>query len=222
MDWRNLSMCIHCNYYVELMLFSDTYKEIKSATKEIYKEKGSKFIAYAFTVYSEDEVKEKLEEIKRIEHSARHHCYAYILHSDKSAQRTNDDGEPSSTAGKPILGRILASDLTNILIIVVRYFGGIKLGVPGLIRSYKTVAADAITNATIITKTIKEYYEVRFKYPQMNDVMRLVKESDLEVVDTDLQIDCRLIFAVPKSKEEMVIETFKKDHELSIKFVKTI
>ena len=204
------------------MLFSDKYKEIKSNTTGIYKEKGSKFIAYAFPIYSEDEVKEKLEEVKKIEHSARHHCYAYILHSDKSAQRAKDDGEPSSTAGKPILGQILSNDLTNILIVVVRYFGGVKLGVPGLIRSYKTAASDAITDATIITKTIKEHYEVSFKYPQMNDVMRLVKEFDLEVINKDFQIECKIIFAVPKSKANSIVEAFKKSHELKIRYLKTI
>ncbi len=107
------------------MLFSDKYKEIKSNTTGIYKEKGSKFIAYAYPVYSEEQVKEKLEEVKKLEHSARHHCYAYVLHADKSAQRANDNGEPSSTAGNPILGQIQSNDLTNILIIVVRYFGGV-------------------------------------------------------------------------------------------------
>ena len=203
-------------------MIEDKYKEVKNHTTGIYKEKGSKFIAYSYPVYSEEEVKEKLEEVRKLEHSARHYCYAYILNPDKSAQRANDDGEPSSTAGKPILGQILSNDLTNILIVVVRYFGGVKLGFPGLIRSYKTAAAEAILEATIITKTIKEQYEVSFKYPQMNDVMRLIKEYDLEVVNTDFQIDCKLIFAVPKSKEEMVIEAFKKNHELSIKYVKTI
>ena len=204
------------------MLFSDKYKEIKSNTTGIYKEKGSKFIAYAFPVYSKDEVKEKLEEVKKIEHSARHHCYAYILHPDKSAQRANDDGEPSSTAGKPILGQILSNDLTNILIVVVRYFGGVKLGVPGLIRSYKTAASDAITDATIITKTIKEHYQVDFKYPQMNDVMRIVKEYTLEIVNTDFQIDCNLIFAVAKSKTDKVIDAIKKNHTLKIEYLKTV
>jgi len=203
-------------------MFDDTYKEVKSHTTGIYKEKGSKFIAYSYPVYSEQEVKERLEEVKKLEHSARHHCYAYLLHADKSALRVNDDGEPSSTAGKPILGQIQANDLTNILIIVVRYFGGVKLGVPGLIRSYKTAAAAAISDATIITKTIKEHYKVDFKYPQMNDVMRIVKEYDLEIVNTDFQIDCNLIFAVPKSKSETVVSTFQKNHALSIKYLKTI
>ncbi|OUV69702.1 MAG: YigZ family protein [Flavobacteriales bacterium TMED123] len=201
-------------------MFEDTYKEIKTPTTGIYKEKGSKFIAYSYPAYSEEEVKDKIEEVKKTENAGRHYCYAYVLNPDKSAQRANDDGEPSSTAGKPILGQILSNDLTNILIVVVRYFGGIKLGVSGLIRSYKTAAAEAISDATIITKTIKEQYEVRFKYPQMNDVMRLVKEFDLEIVNTDFQMDCKLIFAVRKSKSDGVLKSFKNYHELSVAFFK--
>ena len=203
-------------------MFYDTYKEIKNPTKGMYKEKGSKFISYLFPVYSEEEAKEKLDEVKKIEHAARHHCYAYILNLDKSSQRSNDDGEPSSTAGKPILGQIQSNDLTNILIIVVRYFGGVKLGVSGLIRSYKTAASNAIFQGIFITKTIKEQYKVYFKYPLMNDVMRLVKEHDLEIINTNFQIDCNLIFAVPKSKADNVVETFKKNHEIKIKYLKTI
>jgi uncharacterized YigZ family protein len=203
-------------------MIEDKYKEIQTHSTGIYKEKGSKFIAYSYPVYSEDQVKEKLEEVRKIEYSARHYCYAYILNPDKSAQRANDDGEPSSTAGKPILGQILSNDLTNILIVVVRYFGGVKLGVSGLIRSYKTAAAVVIANSTLITKTIKEQYEVSFKYPQMNDVMRLIKEFDLEVVNTNFQIDCKLIFAVPKSKANDIANTFKKNHELRIEYLKTV
>lgn len=203
-------------------MLNDTYKEVKNHTTGIYKEKGSKFIAYSYPVNSEDQVKEKLKEVKKLEYTARHHCYGYILHPDKSAQRANDDGEPSSTAGKPILGQILSNDLTNVLIVVVRYFGGVKLGVPGLIRAYKTAAAEAILGATIVTKTIKEQYEVSFKYPQMNNVMRLVKEFDLEVVNTDFQIECKLIFAVPKSKTELVVQAYKKKHELRIEYIKTL
>jgi uncharacterized YigZ family protein len=203
-------------------MLEDTYKEVKSHTTGTYKEKGSKFIAYSYPVYSEQEVKQKLEKVRKIEHAARHHCYAYVLHTDKSAWRINDDGEPPSTAGKPILRQIHSNNLTNILIIVVRYFGGVKLGIPGLIRSYKTAASDAITNAEILTKTIKEYYKVSFKYSQMNDVMRRVKEFDLEVVNTDFKTDCKLIFAVQESRTDSVVETFKKNHELSIKYIKTI
>ena len=203
-------------------MFENTYKEIKSHTTRIYKEKGSKFIAYSYPIYSEKEVKERIEEVKKLEHSARHYCYAYVLHADKSAWRANDDGEPSSTAGKPILGQILSNDLTNILIIVVRYFGGVKLGISGLIRSYKTAAAIAINDATIITKTIKEYYEVGFKYPQMNIVMQLVKEFNLEVINTDFKIDCKLTFAVSKSKANTILNTFNKNHKFNIKYIKTI
>ena len=220
MDW-NFTFFVRY-LYLFLLIFDDKYKEVKSHTTGIYKEKGSKFIAYSYPVYSEQDVKDKLEEVRKLEHSARHHCYAYILNPDKSAQRANDDGEPSSTAGKPILGQILSNNLTNILIVVVRYFGGVKLGVPGLIRSYKTAAAQAILEATIITKTIKEQYEVSFKYPQMNDVMRLVKEYDLEVVNTDFGMDCNLIFAAQKSNAKDIVNTFKKKHELIIKYLKTV
>tara|TARA_Y100001954_G_scaffold207374_1_gene230769 strand:- start:2614 stop:3228 length:615 start_codon:yes stop_codon:yes gene_type:complete len=203
------------------MITDDTYKELKKPSSGIYKEKGSKFISYSFPVYTENDIKDRIEEVKKIEHSARHYCYAFVLHPDKSSQRTSDDGEPSSTAGKPILGQILTNDLTNILIIVVRYFGGVKLGVSGLIRSYKTAAADAITNSKIIIKTLKKQFEVCFKYSQMNDVMRLVKEFDLEVIKTDFQIDCKLIFAVPKSKSLDVEDIFKKNHEITIEYLKT-
>tara|TARA_B100001250_G_scaffold409320_1_gene433436 strand:- start:602 stop:1213 length:612 start_codon:yes stop_codon:yes gene_type:complete len=202
-------------------MIDDRYKEIKKNTTGLYKEKGSKFIAYAHPIYSKQEAKEKLEEIKKIEHSARHHCYAYVLHPNKSIWRTNDDGEPLSTAGKPILGQIQSHDLTNTLIIVVRYFGGVKLGVSGLIRSYKSAASIAITNATIITKTIKEHYEVSFKYLDINIVMQLVKEFDLEVIDTDFQIECKLIFAVSKSKSDMIENIFHRNHNLNIKNIKS-
>tara|TARA_B110000971_G_scaffold195861_1_gene210581 strand:+ start:1050 stop:1661 length:612 start_codon:yes stop_codon:yes gene_type:complete len=203
-------------------MFSDTYKEVKNHTTGIYKEKGSKFIAYSYPVYSEQEVKEKLEKVRKKEYSASHHCYAYILHADKSVQRANDDGEPTYTAGKPILGQILSNDLTNILIVVVRYFGGIKLGASGLIRSYKNAAVEAIQKANIVTETIKEQYNVSFKYPQMNDVMRLVKEYELEIVNTDFQIECKLIFAVKKSSAEIIVEAFKNNHELKIEYIKTV
>ena len=133
------------------------YKEIESSTRVIYKEKGSKFIAYTFPVYSEEQVKKKLKEIAALENTAQHHCYAYILHADKSDQRANDDGEPSSTAGKPILRQILANDLTNTLIIVARYFGGVKLGASGLFHAYKTAAADAISQAKIIKLKLLSY-----------------------------------------------------------------
>ncbi len=203
-------------------MFGKSYNEIKSSAKGIYKEKGSKFVAYAFAVYSEDQIKRELEKVKILERAARHYCYAYILHADKSIKRANDDGEPSSTAGKPILGQLLSNDLTNTLIIVTRFFGGVKLGVPGLINAYKTAANIAITKAEIITKTIKEVYEIRFRYPQINNVMRIVKEHDLKVIKTDFQIECKLIYMVAKNKSDIITNTFRKNHKLTIQYIKTI
>ena len=203
-------------------MLNDIYKEIKTSSKGTYKEKGSKFISYCYPVHSKKEIKEKIEAVKKIEHSARHHCYAYILSANESEQRVNDDGEPSSTAGKPILGQILSNNLTNILIVVVRYFGGVKLGVSGLIRSYKSAAAEAISNSIIITKTIKEQYELSFEYPQMNNVMRLVKEFNLEIINTDFQIECKLIFAINKNLSQNHINSIKENHKLKIKYIKTV
>ena len=163
-----------------------------------------------------------MEEIHKKEYAARHHCYAYSLNQDKSAWRANDDGEPANTAGKPILGQIQSKDLTNILIVVVRYFGGVKLGVGGLITAYRAAAADALEDMTIEKRFVKEIYEVGFQYPQMNEVMRLVKDKSLEVVNQDFQIDCKLTFAIRKSQAETVVADFKKNHELIIKYQKTI
>ena len=204
------------------MLFEDTYHMPTNTSEGLYKEKGSKFIGYAFPVFSEEDVKERLEEVRKKEYAARHHCYAYTLHPDKSAWRANDDGEPANTAGKPILGQIQSKDLTNILIVVVRYFGGVKLGVGGLITAYRAAAADALENISIEKRFVKEIYEVAFQYPQMNEVMRLVKDKSLEVVNQDFQIDCKLIFAIRKSQADAVVAAFKKNHELIIKYQKTI
>ena len=203
------------------MMFEDTYNEIKSPSSGLYKEKGSRFIAYIFPVHSLEHVKVKLEHVKKIEHSSSHQSYAFVLNPDKSAQKANDDGEPSSTAGKPILGQILSNDLTNTLIVVVRYFGGIKLGVSGLIRSYKTAASEAINNSEKIIKIIKEYYEISFKYSQMNDIMRIIKEYNLEIINTDFQLECKLIFAVQRSNADLVKSAFNKYHEIIIIYLKT-
>tara|TARA_Y100000994_G_C15637807_1_gene419914 strand:- start:218 stop:823 length:606 start_codon:yes stop_codon:yes gene_type:complete len=200
------------------MLFSDTYKEITTNTKGIYKEKGSKFISYTFTVYNEKDIKNRIQEVKQNESGANHYCYAYILHPDQSIHRCNDDGEPNSTAGRPILKQIKANELTNILVIVVRYFGGIKLGIPGLIRSYGTSAMDAIKKSEIITKMILEKYAVLFEHEQMNDVMRIIKEYNLEIIQTDFQISCKLTFLVPKKKSNLVLKTFKNNHKIKIKY----
>ncbi len=204
------------------MLFSDTYKEIKKPSKGLYKEKGSKFISYAFPVHSEEQVKQRIDDVKKIENSARHHCYAFILNPDKSAIRSNDDGEPSSTAGKPILGRIESNDLTNTLIIVARYFGGIKLGIPGLIRSYKAAAEDSLLNNKVIQKNIKEIYELEFMYENINNVMSIIKTENIDVITTDLKLDCKIIVSISRKDAERIINLFKNNYKINTKYLKTI
>ena len=204
------------------MLFDDTYKELEFNSIGFYKEKGSKFFAYSYLVYNESDIKKKLEQVKKTEKSANHYCYAYVLYPDKSACRFSDDGEPPSTAGKPILRQIQSNNLTNILIIVVRYFGGIKLGIPGLIRSYKTAATNSIKKTKIMTKIIKEQYEVIFKYSETQDVMKIINEFNLEIVEKDFQMDCKILLQVSKKRSNNVLSAFKKNHKLIIKYQKTV
>lgn len=168
----------------------DVYKTIVDKAESIYTEKRSKFIAIALPVRSLDEVKLYLEEYQKKYYDARHVCYAYMLGHERTNFRANDNGEPSGTAGKPILGQINSNELTDILIIVVRYFGGIKLGTSGLIVAYRTAAAEAIANATTIEKTVDEDVEITFEYPFMNDVMRVVKEENPSIVSQSYDMDC--------------------------------
>jgi uncharacterized YigZ family protein len=204
------------------MLFEDTYKTIERKSQGLFKDKGSKFIARAIPCNTEEMVKTELDLLRKEYYDARHHCYAYILGFDKSAWRTNDDGEPSGTAGKPIYGQLLSHDLTNTLIVVIRYFGGIKLGVRGLINAYKFAAQDAIVNNTIVTKIINEIYEIKFDYIDMNDVMRILKEEDLEQVDQDFMLRCRLQFSVRKQRADPVVKRFKNLQKVEISYLKTI
>jgi uncharacterized YigZ family protein len=183
----------------------DTYRTITEPTESIYKEKGSKFLAFAYPVYSEEEIKEQLAELRKKYFDARHHCYAYTLGADKSRYRANDDGEPNHSAGDPILGQIRSADLSNILVVVIRYFGGTKLGVSGLINAYKTATADAIADATIIEKHETSLLQIHFEYPQMNDVMSLVKEFNLEVRNQQFELDCNLTIELRKSLQPEII-----------------
>ena len=191
-------------------MFEDTYKTIREPSQGVYKEKGSKFLAFAYPIATEAEVKARLEELRKQYYDARHHCYAYILGADKAAYRINDDGEPSSTAGKPIYGQLLSHDLTNILIVVVRYFGGIKLGVPGLINAYKTATKDALDNAIIIEKKITEVYNLQFTYEQMNSVMKILKDEELPQSNQKFELDCSLDFSVRQSASTRVCDEFLK------------
>ena len=173
-----------------MMIQEDTYKTIIGVAEGIYTEKRSKFIAIAIPVHTVEEIKQHLDIYQKKYYDARHVCYAYMLGHERKDFRANDNGEPSGTAGKPILGQINSNGLTDILIVVVRYFGGIKLGTSGLIVAYKAAAAEAIANATIIEKTVDDEIAVAFEYPFMNDVMRIVKEEEQEILDQSYDMDC--------------------------------
>jgi uncharacterized YigZ family protein len=204
------------------MLFEDTYLTIKEPSTGLFKDRGSKFSGYAFPVYNEEEIKVCIAELKKLHPSATHHCYAFRLGADKLAFRANDDGEPSNTAGKPILGQIQSKDLTNILIVVVRYFGGTLLGVGGLINAYRLAAADAIQNAVIIEKTVNDVYEITFDYLQMNNVMKIIKDEELKIISQQSELSCLLSFSVRKGNSNSVYDAMSKISGLEIKYLKTI
>ena len=177
----------------------DTYKTIIGVAEGIYTEKRSKFIAIAIPVHTVEEIKQHLDIYQKKYYDARHVCYAYMLGHERKDFRANDNGEPSGTAGKPILGQINSNGLTDILIVVVRYFGGIKLGTSGLIVAYKAAAAEAIANATIIEKTVDDEIAVAFEYPFMNDVMRIVKEEEPEILEQSYDMDCLMKLRIRRS-----------------------
>lgn len=182
------------------MMTEDTYKTIAAPAESVYTEKRSKFIAIALPVRTLAEIKAYLEEYQKKYYDARHVCYAYMLGAERKEFRANDNGEPSGTAGKPILGQINSNELTDILVIVVRYFGGIKLGTSGLIVAYKTAAAQALSEAQIIEKTVDEQVTVVFEYPFMNDIMRIVKEESPEVLSQSYDMDCVMALRIRKSQ----------------------
>ncbi len=177
----------------------DVFKTITKESKAIYTEKRSKFIAYAIPVQSAEEAKIGVDKLRKEYYDARHVCWAYMLGAARDEFRSNDDGEPSGTAGKPILGQINSNELTDILVIVVRYFGGIKLGTSGLIVAYRTAAAQAIAEATVIEKTVDQDVTVAFEYPFMNDVMRIVKEESPEILEQSYDMDCFMRLRIRKS-----------------------
>lgn len=201
-------------------MFEDTYKTIESVSAGIYKEKGSKFLAFAIPVQTEAEVKSHIERIKKEYFDARHHCYAYILGHDKAAYRLNDDGEPSGTAGRPIHGQLLSKDLTNTLVVVVRYFGGVKLGVSGLLNAYKTAARDALENAVVVEKTVNEVFNLQFDYPLMNDVMRVLKDENLNQFNQNFGLSCSLDFSARKSQSVRIYDIFVKMNGVRITFLR--
>lgn len=196
----------------------DTYKTITKPSEEVlFKDKNSKFFGYAFPVKTEEAVKQHIEDLKKQHHQARHWCYAYQIGTETIAYRANDDGEPNNSAGMPIYGQIQSFDVTNVLIVVVRYFGGVKLGVGGLINAYKTGAQMALEASKIVTRTINIEYLISFDYKNMNKVMRVIKEKNLKVINQKLELDCQITISVRKKEAQTIFEIFDTIYEVKIK-----
>lgn len=201
---------------MEDQLASDTFLTLAGESNGLFKDRNSKFLYYAFPVRSEEEVKEKQAELKKKYYDARHHCYAFVIGRDGDFFRASDDGEPNHSAGDPILGQIRSHNLTNTLIVVVRYFGGTKLGVSGLINAYKTSASMAIEENEIIEEQVKERVSIHFPYPVMNDVMKLVKQYELEIIDQEMTLDCKITLEFREKLKETVLETLEDIQDLKI------
>ncbi len=194
----------------------DKYRTVNAIAEGLYKEKGSRFISFIYPVKTEEEIKDILTEIKTKYYDARHHCYAYCLGANRERFRANDDGEPSSTAGKPILGQIVSNDLSNVLVVVVRYFGGIKLGASGLIQAYRDAAANAILHAEIVERTVDEEIRIRFTYVVMNDVMKVLKEEEPEVLSRNFEMECEMTLSIRQKDMPQLKERLLKIESLAI------
>ena len=196
---------------------NDLYKTIDFPSEEVLlKEKNSKFFGYAIPVTSEEDVKENLERLRKEHFSARHWCYAYQIGTEKIQYRANDDGEPNNSAGMPIYGQIQSFEVTNVLVVVVRYFGGVKLGVGGLISAYKTAAQMALENATIVEKTINKHFIISFGYAHMNKVMRIIKEKNLQIVSQKMEMDCEIEISIRKKNAQNLLDTFESLYEIKL------
>jgi len=196
---------------------SDQYKTISKPSKEVlFKDKYSKFFGFAFPVKSETDVKNHLEHLKKEHHSARHWCYAYQIGTETVKFRTNDDGEPNNSAGQPIYGQIQSFELTNVLIIVVRYFGGVKLGIGGLINAYKTTAQMTLEESTIVKKTINKNFLLSFDYKNMNTVMRIIKDKKLKIVNQKLELNCEIQISVRKKDAHTIFDQLNNLYEIKV------
>lgn len=204
------------------MLFEDSYKTINQVSEGIFRDKGSKFIGYAYPIKSETEVKTIIAKLRSEHAKARHFCWAIRLTPDRNVFKLNDDGEPSGTAGRPILNTLLSADITNILVVVVRYFGGTLLGVPGLINAYKTATVEALNENTIITKTVNDVYQINFDYLAMNAVMRIVKDEQLELLTQQFDINCSVSFEVRKANLNQVLGKLEKIDGIEIRYLTTV
>ncbi len=204
------------------MLFEDHYSTIAKAAEGVFKDKGSKFIAYAYPIASESDVKGLITNLKTEHGKARHFCWAFRISPDRSVFRLNDGGEPSGTAGRPILNSLLSAELTNILVVVVRYFGGTLLGVPGLINAYKMSTQDALNNALRIEKTVNDIYKISFPYLQMNDVMKVIKEDQVEVKSQKFDERCELQVEIRKSRLNQILSRFENLDEVETSYITTV
>lgn len=204
-----------------MSLFEDTYKTIAAPAEGQFKDRGSKFIAYAYPLQDEAAAKALVLALKEQHPKARHHCWAYRLTPDRSIFRINDDGEPSGTAGRPILNALLSADVTNVLIVVVRYFGGTLLGVPGLIHAYKAATEAALSAATVVEMTVNDIYEVMVTYEQVNEVMRIVKAENLGVLQQTFDNRCTLLLAIRQTKVEPVLGRLADVEGVATRFIKT-
>jgi uncharacterized YigZ family protein len=204
------------------MLFEDTFKTIRTPAEGIFKDRGSKFLAYAYPIKQENEVKPLVENLKKEHFKAVHHCFAYRLGLDRSNFRVNDDGEPSGTAGKPILNTLLSQEITNVLVVVVRYFGGTLLGVPGLINAYKSATIEALAVADIIEKTVNDVYNVSFEFVQMNDVMKVVKEFSLKIRNQTYDNQCTMELEFRKTLTNQVIGKLEKIDGIVVEYLMTV
>lgn len=205
-----------------MSLFEDTYLTIEKPSEGLFRDKGSKFIAYAYPFKDESYLKDQIADLKALHPKARHHCWAYRVTPDRTIFRVNDDGEPSGTAGRPILNVLLSRDITNVIVIVVRYFGGTLLGVPGLINAYKIATQEALDNAEIVEKTVNDVYRVEFDYVQMNDVMRLIKEENLSILKQQFDNTCFIDVEVRKMQVNQVIGRLDKMEEIRYTYLTTL
>ena len=200
---------------------SDIYKTIASTSQGIYKEKGSRFVSFAVPISSQEEIKPIIDKIRKEHHEARHHCYAYIIGYERIIWRVNDDGEPSGTAGRPILGQINSFGLTNIIIVVSRYFGGTLLGVSGLINAYRSAAESALRNAELTEKTVNEYYKITYPYISMNDVMKILKEENIGQSEQSFDIECNILLNFRVSVKEKVLNRLSRIDGLNYIYIET-
>jgi uncharacterized YigZ family protein len=199
---------------------TDQYKTIKSPSEGLFKDKGSKFLSFIYPFEDENDLKKYIEPLRKEHFKAVHFCYAYRLGLDKNNFRINDDGEPSGSAGRPILNVLLSKEITNILVVVVRYWGGTLLGVPGLINAYKSATEEAISSAEIIEKTVNEIYQITFSYVQMNDIMRVVKEFDLKIINQQFDNQCVMNIEFRKSMASQVLGKLEKIDDILVEFIK--